>query len=76
LVEAPDAGGGPLSNDVGQCYNHTFFWNNLSSTGDGEPNGDIAAKNAENFGNVTAFKAEFMAGGLANLAAVGLGWPI
>jgi|TARA_B110000971_G_C19862192_1_gene432155 Fe-Mn family superoxide dismutase len=71
LVKATVAGGGPLFNNVGQCYNHTFFWNSLSPNGGGEPNGAIAAKIAEDFGSVDAFKAEFIAGGVGQF---GSGW--
>lgn len=71
LVMATVAAGGPLFNNVGQCYNHTFFWNSLSPNGGGEPTGAIAAKITEDFGSFDAFKAEFVAGGVGQF---GSGW--
>jgi Fe-Mn family superoxide dismutase len=56
---------------VGQCYNHTFFWNSLSPKGGGEPTGAIAAKITEDFGSFDAFKTEFVAGGVSQF---GSGW--
>ena len=55
--------GGALFNNVGQHYNHSFFWNSLSPTGGGSPTGDIAARIDADFGSFDAFKAQFVAGG-------------
>ena len=71
LVMATVAAGGPLFNNVGQCYNHTFFWNSLSPNGGGAPTGAIAAKINEDFGSYDEFKAQFVAGGVGQF---GSGW--
>ena len=36
VMEAAKAGGG-IFNNVGQHYNHSFFWNNISPNGGGQP---------------------------------------
>ena len=71
LVKEAAKVGGALFNNVGQCYNHTFFWNSMSPDGGGAPSGDIAAKIDEDFGSFDAFKAEFVAGGVGQF---GSGW--
>ena len=63
--------GGALFNNVGQHYNHSFFWNSLSPTGGGSPTGDIAARIDADFGSFDAFKAQFVAGGVGQF---GSGW--
>jgi len=60
-----------LFNNVGQHYNHSFFWNSLSASGGGTPTGDIAAKIEEAFGSYENFKSEFVAGGVGQF---GSGW--
>ena len=49
--------GGALFNNVGQHYNHSFFWNSLSPSGGGAPTGDIAARIDADFGSFEEFKA-------------------
>lgn len=71
LVKKTKEVGGPLFNNVGQVYNHTFFWNCLSPTGGGAPTGDIAAKIFADFGSYDNFKKEFVAGGVGQF---GSGW--
>lgn len=71
LVIATAKVGGPLFNNVGQCYNHEFFWNSLSPTGGGAPSGAIAAKIDADFGSFEAFKKEFVNGGVTQF---GSGW--
>lgn len=63
--------GGALFNNVGQHYNHSFFWNSLSPNGGGSPTGDIAARIDADFGSFDAFKAQFVAGGVGQF---GSGW--
>ncbi|MCI5108072.1 MAG: superoxide dismutase [Pseudomonadales bacterium] len=70
VIEAKKAGG-PLFNNVGQHYNHSFFWNCLSPNGGGAPSGDIAAKIDEAFGSYDDFKKEFVAAGVGQF---GSGW--
>ena len=71
LVKETAKAGGPLFNNVGQHYNHSFFWNSLSPNGGGAPTGDIATKIDEAFGSYDNFKAEFVAGGMGQF---GSGW--
>lgn len=63
--------GGALFNNVGQHYNHSFFWNSLSPNGGGAPTGDIAARINADFGSFDEFKAQFVAGGVSQF---GSGW--
>ncbi|MDF1766824.1 MAG: superoxide dismutase [Gammaproteobacteria bacterium] len=63
--------GGALFNNVGQHYNHSFFWNSLSPNGGGAPTGDIAARIDADFGSYEEFKAQFVAGGMGQF---GSGW--
>lgn len=70
VIEAKKAGG-PLFNNVGQHYNHSFFWNCLSPNGGGAPSGDIAAKIDAAFGSYEDFKKEFVAAGVGQF---GSGW--
>jgi len=71
LVIAAAKAGGALFNNVGQHYNHSFFWNSLSPNGGGAPNGAIAEKINTDFGSYEAFKTEFIAGGAGQF---GSGW--
>jgi len=71
LVKEAKKVGGPLFNNVGQHYNHSFFWNCLSPNGGGAPTGDIAARIDGAFGSYEDFKKEFVAGGVGQF---GSGW--
>lgn len=71
LVIAAAKIGGPLFNNVGQHYNHSFFWNSLSPDGGGAPSGAILERIAADFGSFEAFKTEFIAGGTGQF---GSGW--
>ena len=71
LVKEAKKKGGPLFNNVGQHYNHSFFWNCLSPNGGGAPTGDIAGKIDEAFGSYDDFKKEFVASGVGQF---GSGW--
>ena len=70
VMEAAKAGGG-LFNNVGQHYNHSFFWNSISANGGGEPTGAIADAINASFGSFENFKKEFVAGGVGQF---GSGW--
>ena len=50
---------GGIFNNAAQVWNHTFYWNSMSSSGGGAPSG--ALKNAidKQFGSFTDFKEEF-----------------
>ena len=70
VVEAAKVGGA-LFNNVGQCFNHEFFWNSMSPNGGGAPSGEIAAKIDADFGSFDNFKKEFVNGGVTQF---GSGW--
>jgi Fe-Mn family superoxide dismutase len=70
VIEAAKVGGG-LFNNVGQHYNHSFFWNSISANGGGEPSGAIADAINASFGSFENFKKEFVAGGVGQF---GSGW--
>ena len=70
VMEAVKAGGG-LFNNVGQHYNHSFFWNSICPNGGGQPRGAVADAINACFGSYENFKAEFVAGGVGQF---GSGW--
>ncbi len=70
VVEAAKVGGA-LFNNVGQCFNHEFFWNSMSPNGGGAPSGEIAARIDADFGSFDNFKKEFVNGGVTQF---GSGW--
>jgi len=71
LVKAAAKVGGALFNNVGQCYNHEFFWKSMKPNGGGAPTGAIAAQIDADFGSYENFKKEFVAGGVGQF---GSGW--
>ena len=50
VMDAAKAGGG-LFNNVGQHYNHSFFWNSISPNGGGQPTGAVADAINASFGS-------------------------
>ena len=70
VMEAAKAGGG-LFNNVGQHYNHSFFWNSISPNGGGQPTGSVADAINASFGSYENFKAEFVGAGVGQF---GSGW--
>jgi Fe-Mn family superoxide dismutase len=52
---------------------HTLFWENMTPGGGGEPDGELAAQIAQDFGSFEAFKAQFSA---AANAVEGSGWGL
>ena len=62
---------GPLFNNVAQCYNHSFFWNSMSVSGGGQPQGAIGEKIDADFGSFTAFREAFINNGVGQF---GSGW--
>lgn len=63
--------GGPIRNNGGGHWNHTFFWNILSPNGGGTPTGSLGAAIEAKFGSLDNFKAEFKK---AALGRFGSGW--
>ena len=62
---------GPVRNNGGGHWNHTFFWSVLSPSGGGEPVGDLAVAISEKFGSFQQFKDEFKK---AAIGRFGSGW--
>ena len=62
---------GGIFNNAAQVWNHTFYWDCLSSKGGGIPTGDLAKAINKTFGSFDQFKEKF-----ANSAATlfGSGW--
>jgi superoxide dismutase, Fe-Mn family len=72
LKELPEAIRGPVRNNGGGHWNHTFFWSIMTKPGDGgEPAGDLAKAIDESFGTLDGFKKEFLA---KSLGQFGSGW--
>lgn len=62
---------GPVFNNAGQVWNHTFYWNCLSPQGGGEPSGSLADAIVEAFGSFAAFKEQFTQ---TAVSTFGSGW--
>ncbi len=62
---------GPVYNNAAQIWNHTFFWNCLSATGGGEPQGPLAAAISAKWGSYAAFREAFAKSAAGNF---GSGW--
>lgn len=71
LASVPDAIRGPVRNNGGGHWNHTFFWNLLGAGRGGAPTGDLAAAISSAFGSFAEFQAKFEAAGLGRF---GSGW--
>ena len=62
---------GGMFNNAAQVWNHTFYWNCLSSKGGGEPAGKLGEAITKAFGSFAAFKEEF---GKTAIGTFGSGW--
>ena len=58
-------------NNVGQIWNHTFYWHSMSPNGGGKPTGAIAEAIDASFGSYEAFVKEFSTSGVGQF---GSGW--
>lgn len=61
---------GAIFNNSAQVFNHTFYWNSLSST-KSAPSGKLLLKIDDDFGSVDALKKEFIEAGVT---LFGSGW--
>ncbi|HEY8544597.1 MAG TPA: superoxide dismutase, partial [Acidimicrobiales bacterium] len=50
---------GPLFNNSAQVWNHTFFWNCMTPSGGGDPEGALKDAIEQSFGSVDTFKQTF-----------------
>ncbi len=71
LAGVPDAIRGPVRNNGGGHWNHTFFWNLMGPGKGGTPSGDLAAAIQSTFGTFADFQAKFEAAGIGRF---GSGW--
>jgi Fe-Mn family superoxide dismutase len=71
ISSLPEAVQGAVRNNGGGHANHTFFWETLSPSGGGLPNGQLADAISSTFGNLDAMKESFAK---AALTRFGSGW--
>ena len=62
---------GAIFNNAAQVWNHSFYWNCLSPSGGGEPDGALGSAIREFFGDFASFKQQFTAAATGNF---GSGW--
>lgn len=60
-----------IFNNVGQVWNHTFYWNCMKKGGGGKPVGEIAERINKDFGSYEKFVEEFKNAGVTQF---GSGW--
>ena len=71
LASVPDAIRGPVRNNGGGHWNHSFFWTILAPNAGGAPTGTLADAINAAFGSFAEFQAKFEAAGLGRF---GSGW--
>src|SRR5579862_4815570 len=71
LASVPDNIRGPVRNNAGGHWNHSFFWKLLSGKGAKAPEGKLADAINGAFGSFDGFKEKFEAAGLGRF---GSGW--
>jgi Fe-Mn family superoxide dismutase len=71
LDKVPKDIAGPVRNNGGGHWNHTFFWNIMGPNAGGAPSGDLAKAIDEAFGSFEAFKEAFAKAGVGRF---GSGW--
>jgi superoxide dismutase, Fe-Mn family len=71
LASVPDNIRGPVRNNGGGHWNHSFFWKLLSGKGAKAPEGKLGDAIKSTFGSSDAFKEKFEAAGLGRF---GSGW--
>lgn len=62
---------GGIFNNAAQVWNHSFYWNCLSPTGGGAPDGALGAAITATFGSFEEFKKQFAQAATTNF---GSGW--
>ena len=71
LAAVPDAIRGPVRNNGGGHWNHSFFWKIMGPRAGGEPSGKLALDIKAAFGSFADFQAKFEAAGVGRF---GSGW--
>jgi len=67
--------GGALFNNAAQLWNHNFFWNCLSPTGGGKPEGELMRTIERDFGGFDQFSEQFRMASTRQFAS-GWGWLV
>jgi Fe-Mn family superoxide dismutase len=71
LASVPDNIRGPVRNNGGGHWNHSFFWKILGPNAGGTPTGKLGDAITSTFGSFTEFQAKFEAAGIGRF---GSGW--
>jgi superoxide dismutase, Fe-Mn family len=71
LGSVPEAVRGPVRNNGGGHWNHTFFWEIMGPNAGGEPSGALAQAMTSAFGDFAEFREQFKAAGVGRF---GSGW--
>ncbi|MEO6848137.1 MAG: superoxide dismutase [Chthoniobacterales bacterium] len=71
IKAVPEAIRGPVRNNGGGHWNHSFFWKIMGAGKGGKPSGKLAEAIDKAFGSFDDFKAKFEAGGAGRF---GSGW--
>ena len=71
IASVPENIRGPVRNNGGGHWNHSFFWKLMAPNAGGAPTGDLAAAINATFGSFAEFQAKFEAGGIGRF---GSGW--
>jgi len=71
LASVPDNIRGPVRNNGGGHWNHSFFWKLLAPKAGGAPSGKLGDAIKATWGSFDAFKEKFEAGGIGRF---GSGW--
>jgi superoxide dismutase, Fe-Mn family len=71
IATVPENIRGPVRNNGGGHWNHSFFWKQLAPNAGGVPTGALADAIKASFGSFDDFKAKFEAAGLGRF---GSGW--
>jgi Fe-Mn family superoxide dismutase len=71
LEEIVKKASGPVFNNAGQDWNHTFYWNSLTPKSSREPSGKLADAINKKFGSFEEFKKQFTQ---TSVGTFGSGW--
>ncbi|HED40356.1 MAG TPA: superoxide dismutase [Fe] [Chromatiales bacterium] len=75
LEEIIMSSSGGMFNNAAQIWNHTFYWNCLSPSGGGQPDGELLDAINQTFGSFDEFKAAFSQTAITTFGS-GWGWLV